>query len=86
MSDAEHHQRNRKHIFCINSEPDFLNLLRELLMHEMYNVTTTNFVPETYEVIETLQPELIILDLVAGQKSGWDLLERLAQEASTNAS
>ncbi|MEZ4572755.1 MAG: response regulator [Thermomicrobiales bacterium] len=67
-----------------NSEPDFLNLLRELLMHEMYNVTTTNFVPETYEVIETLQPELIILDLVAGQKSGWDLLERLAQEASTN--
>jgi CheY-like chemotaxis protein len=84
MSSSEHQQRERKHILCVNSEPEFLNLLRELLARREYNVTTTNFVPETYELIETLQPALIILDLVAGEKSGWDLLEQLARQASTD--
>jgi hypothetical protein len=37
----------RKHIFCVNSSPTFLDLLRELFQDERYNVTTTNFVPHT---------------------------------------
>ena len=50
----------------------------------MYNVTTTNFVPRTFDQIASLQPDLLVVDVVVGQQAGWDLLERLHAEASTN--
>ena len=39
----------RSHIFAVNGSPDFLDILRELFQQEQYNVTTTNFVPGTFE-------------------------------------
>ncbi len=84
MSAAEHQQQARKHIFVVNSSPDFLDFIRQLLQDEQYNVTTTNFVPRTFEQIDALQPDLLLVDLVAGQQAGWALLERLQAEAVTN--
>jgi DNA-binding response OmpR family regulator len=83
MSEAERRQMARKHVFIINSAPEFLNFVRELLQDEDYNVTTTNFVPHTYDQIAALQPDLLMVDLVAGEQAGWDLLERLQHEAET---
>lgn len=83
MSRDERRQMERKHILAVNGAVDFLDLLRELLQDEQYNVTTTNFVPGTFQQIDALQPDLIIIDLVIGQRAGWDLLERLQQEAAT---
>jgi DNA-binding NtrC family response regulator len=60
-----------------------LDILRDLLQEAQYNVTTTNFVPRTFEQIEALGPSLLIIDLVVGQQAGWDLLERLQTEAMT---
>lgn len=76
-------QEGRKHIFVINGAPEFLNLMRELFQDERYNVTTTNFVPNSFAQIEALQPDALILDVVIGQKVGWELLERLHAEAAT---
>jgi CheY-like chemotaxis protein len=76
-------QPTRKHIFCINSSPAFLAFLRELLQGEQYNVTTTNFVPQTFDQIMASQPDLLIIDLAYGQGAGWDLLAALEQEAIT---
>jgi CheY-like chemotaxis protein len=83
MSAAEHQQRGRKHVFVVNGEPDFLNLMRELLQDEDFNVTTTNYVPETFQTIEVLAPDLIVADLVVGQRAGWELLEQLRAGAAT---
>lgn len=74
----------RQHVFVVNGSPDFLDVIRELLQDESYNVTTTNFVPRTYDQIASLQPDLLVIDVVIGQTAGWDLLERLHAEASTN--
>lgn len=63
----------------------FLDMMRMFLQEEDYNVTTTNFVPRTFEQISGLQPDLLIIDLVVQQTAGWDLLERLNQEALTNS-
>ncbi len=71
----------RQHIFAINGAPDFLNLLRDLLQEERYNVTTTNFVPTTFDQIEAMRPDLLIVDLVAGEQAGWELLEQVQAEA-----
>lgn len=76
-------QEGRKHIFVINGAPEFLNLMREVFQDERYNVTTTNFVPRSFEQIEAQQPDAIILDLVVGQQAGWNLLARLHDEATT---
>lgn len=76
-------QDRRKHIFVINGAPAFLNLMRDLFQDERFNVTTTNFVPRSFEQIEALQPDALIVDVVVGQQAGWHLLERLHEAAAT---
>jgi DNA-binding response OmpR family regulator len=75
-------QEGRKHIFAINGSPDFLNIVRDLFQEEAYNVTTTNFVPNSFAQIAVLQPDALIVDIVVGQRVGWDLLERLQAEVA----
>lgn len=81
MDADERAQQKRQHIFAVNGAPDFLDFVRELLQEERYNVTTTNYVPETFAQIAALQPSLIIMDLAVGIQAGWELLERLAKDA-----
>lgn len=83
MSHQEQSNFRRKHVFFVNGDPAFLELIRELLQERKFNVTTTNFVPKTFDQIEALNPELILIDLVVGEQAGWDLLERLQEEAVT---
>ena len=80
----EQERERRQHIFVVNGDPDFLNIVRALLQDERYNVTTTNFVPRTFDQIAALQPALLILDVVVGERAGWDLLDRLQAAASTH--
>ncbi|HEX5166992.1 MAG TPA: response regulator [Thermomicrobiales bacterium] len=86
MSDdtGEAARMDRKHIFVVNGSPMFLDLMRMVLQDEHYNVTTTNFVPRTFEQIIGLQPDLLIVDLAVKEMAGWTLLERLKQEAQTH--
>src|SRR5687767_14197439 len=76
-------QEERKHIFVINGSPAFLNLIRDLFQDEGYNVTTTNYVPTSFEQIETAHPDALIVDVVVGQQAGWELLEHLDADADT---
>lgn len=70
-------QERRKHVFAIDSTPEFLDVVRVLLQNESYNVTTTNYVPRTYEQIAALQPDLLVVDLGRNEKTAHDLLEQL---------
>ena len=74
-------QEQRKHIFAINGAPEFLNVIRDLFQDEGYNVTTTNFVPNSFEQIAALDPDALIVDIVVGQQAGWELLERAREQA-----
>lgn len=76
-------QMARKHVFVLNGSTEFLDIVRQLLADERYNVTTTNFVPQSLQTIAAAQPSLLIVDLVIGEKAGWDLLIELRIEAST---
>ena len=76
-------QMQRQHIFVVNGSADFLDVVRELLQDEQYNVTTTNFVPQTFEQIETARPSLLIVDVIHGEMAGWELLAELRHEAAT---
>lgn len=80
---SEYTRMGRPHILAINGDPDFLNIMRSLLQDERYNVTTTNYVPKSFAQIASLVPALLIIDLMIGERAGWDLLERLHAEAET---
>lgn len=80
---AEGRQMDRKHVFAINHAPEFLDVVRTLLQDEEYKVTTTNFVPRTFDQIAALEPDLLLIDLATSEQAGWDLLERLHTEAAT---
>lgn len=73
----------RKHVLVLNSNPDFLALVRQVLEHASYHATATSFVPQSFDQIAALEPDLLIFDLALHQQAGWDLLERLAHEALT---
>jgi CheY-like chemotaxis protein len=77
-------QEQRKHIFAINGSPDFLNVIRDLFQDEGYNVTTTNFVPNSFQQIAALDPDALIVDIVVGQQAGWELLEQINAAAATS--
>src|SRR5215213_2843291 len=76
-------QEQRKHVFAINTSPEFLNIVRELFQDDGYNVTTTNFAPNSFAQIEALKPDALIIDIAIGQEAGWELLEQLAADADT---
>jgi DNA-binding response OmpR family regulator len=76
-------QEGRKHIFVINGAPEFLNLMRDIFQDQRFNVTTTNFVPNSFDQIAALQPDALVVDIVLGQQAGWELLEHLHEAAAT---
>jgi CheY-like chemotaxis protein len=76
-------QAQRKHIFAINTSPEFLNIVRELFQEEGYHVTTTNFAPNSFAQIEALHPDALIIDIAIGQEAGWELSEQLGADADT---
>jgi two-component system alkaline phosphatase synthesis response regulator PhoP len=76
-------QMGRKHIYVVNGSPEFLDIVRQLLQDESYNVTTTNFVPLSFETIDAARPSLLLIDLVVGEQAGWDLLARLRKGVAT---
>ena len=41
--------------------------------------------PNSFEQIEALQPDALIIDVAIGQEAGWDLLEQLNADADTRA-
>jgi DNA-binding response OmpR family regulator len=71
----------RKHVFAVNGDPTFLELVQHLL-EDKYAVTITTFVPETFEQISVLGPDLLVIDLAVGIREGFELLERLANDAA----
>jgi DNA-binding response OmpR family regulator len=85
LTERELVQMGRKHVFCVNGSSAFLEFVRVLLEEANYNITTTNFVPSTFDQIVALDPDLLIIDLEVGRRAGFDLLERLHVDASTSS-
>jgi DNA-binding response OmpR family regulator len=69
----DRHRTPRKHVFAVNSSPNFLRILRELLEGEGYTVTTCVFEQNVFTQIVMRQPDALIVDVAAGELAGWDL-------------
>ncbi len=73
-------------IAVVNNDTDFLDLMEELLRLEGYNTLICREGDRAYELMKTVQPDLIILDIrLEHAETGWTVLERLRLDPKTTA-
>ena len=74
----------RKRILVVNDTQAILDLFRNILEEEGYEVMLSSFPTQDMKEIEHIHPDLIILDFVFGdQKTGWQMLQMLKMQRST---
>lgn len=78
-------QMARRHVFLVNSDPAFLDVVRVLLQRERYNVTSTNLVAQTYAMLHASGAQVIVIDLAAGEDAVWVFIQQLREDAATRA-
>jgi DNA-binding response OmpR family regulator len=62
-------------ICVINDNPEFLELMADILDEDAgYQVTTFSGATTTVDEIAECQPDLIVVDLVLGGASGWEIV------------
>lgn len=78
----------QKHIFVMNDTPAILDLFKELLEEEGYQVTLDRFeataIAQKVTDIKQAKPDLVILDYIIGAEGlGWQLLQLMKMERAT---
>jgi CheY-like chemotaxis protein len=72
----------RRHVYCVDGDPVFLELVRDIL-GDRYTVTVTEFAPGALKEVQALKPDLIMVDLAVGTRRGFELLEQLVNDCRT---
>ncbi len=70
-------------ILIIDDKLDTLLLLRELLSSRGYEVVTSNEANEVKEMVQSERPDLILLDVIMPEKSGYDVCRELKEDRET---
>jgi len=74
---------NKKKIFLLDDEPDFVKVIKARLEANNYEVITASNGKEALERIESDNPDAIILDILMPQMDGYQVCERLRQGKKT---
>lgn len=65
-----------KKILIIEDDPFLGDVLMQKLVHEGYEVTLTQDGKEGYAHMTTLQPDLVLLDIILPSMNGYEILEK----------
>lgn len=75
-----------QHILAINNDQAVLGLFRDLLEEEGFRVSLQAYADKALTEIESLAPDLVILDYMwADDDGGWSLLQMLRMNPKTGA-
>lgn len=72
-----------KHILVIEDDPDLVELLRYNLERESYRVTSAGTGSEGLAELQRERPDLVILDLMLPEISGFEVCRRLRKNSET---
>lgn len=73
-------------VLVINDSQEILDLFREILTDEGFDVVLYSYAIQDMREILRIQPDLIILDYIFGsEKSGWQTLQKLKMSRKTAA-
>jgi CheY-like chemotaxis protein len=73
-------------IAVVNDDPDFLDLLTQLLELEGYGAFIVHEAPGAYEQLKQARPDAVVLDIrIGGDDDGWQIAECLTLDPDTNS-
>ena len=71
-------------IAVVNDDPDFLDLLTQLLQLEGYEAFIVHEAKGAYDRLKGAHPDLIVLDIrIGGDNDGWQIAECLTLDPAT---
>jgi two-component system response regulator VicR len=70
-------------VLVVDDEPDFLILMESLLNKKGYNVTTASSGREALKKVEDEIPEIIILDIIMPDMTGWEVAKKIKSNPQT---
>jgi CheY-like chemotaxis protein len=69
-------------ILVVDDTLSLVDLIRDILGAEGYEVSTCLIASRAYSLAQEITPDLVILDIVMPDVSGWDVLELLRDDPS----
>lgn len=81
---SAHRGPNEAHIVCVNSSPELLEMICELLVDEGYDATPLPVASDTITEIRRISPDALVLDLVANDELSWQLIEQVNSDPATS--
>lgn len=75
----------KKTILAVDDENDVLLILKSSLQSEGFNVLTAASGPEALAAMETTIPDLVVLDLMMPEMTGFEVLSRMREKNELSA-
>ena len=72
-----------KKILVVDDNRDILDIVEIILKNDGFGVKTLSNGNETYEVVDTYKPDVILLDVCLGPLDGRDICKKLKNHAET---
>jgi two-component system response regulator VicR len=70
-------------VVCVEDEPEMIDLIRLILNRKGFEVIGANGGKEGLEVIRTVKPDLVLLDLMMPEMDGWQVYQQLKADETT---
>jgi CheY-like chemotaxis protein len=67
-------------ILVVDDTPLLVDLVRDLLTVEGYKVATCLLARQAYPMVQRFKPDLVVLDIVMPEVSGWEVLDRIRSD------
>ncbi|MCT8159922.1 response regulator transcription factor [Pseudoruegeria sp. SHC-113] len=74
-----------KHILVIEDEPNIIEAIRFILSRDGWRVDTHSNGEDAVDVVQRTAPDVLILDVMLPNKSGYDILKELRAQEATQA-
>jgi DNA-binding response OmpR family regulator len=71
-------------VVCIEDEPEMIDLVTLILSREGFEVVGAPSGLEGIQVVEDIQPQLVLLDLMMPDMDGWEVYQRMKANPHTS--
>jgi DNA-binding response OmpR family regulator len=74
----------KRHVLIVDDTPDSTTIIRGILEPRGYEVSTANGGQAALEIIQSRSPDLVLLDVMMPEMSGFEVLQRLKDDPATS--